>query len=81
MPGHVPRPGHPPQIVTEHGAALKTRLTAAAADLHSDLVIRPDIEQIGLMEWEALPRVVELGRRAARDALESGPELLSRLGN
>jgi len=56
-------------------------LTAAAADLHSDLVIRPDIEQIGLMEWEALPRVMELGRRAARDALESGPELLSRLGN
>jgi hypothetical protein len=27
------------------------------------------------------PRVVELGRRAAREALEADPELLSRLGN
>jgi len=33
-----------------------------------------------LMDWKALPRVVELGRRAARDALEADPELLSRFG-
>ena len=53
---------------------------AAAARLHSDLVITPKVEQIGLMDWKALPRVVELGRRAARDALEADPELLSRFG-
>jgi predicted acylesterase/phospholipase RssA/CRP-like cAMP-binding protein len=52
----------------------------AAARLHSDLVITPKVEQIGLMDWKALPRVVELGRRAARDALEADPELLSRFG-
>jgi predicted acylesterase/phospholipase RssA/CRP-like cAMP-binding protein len=55
--------------------------TAAAARLHSDLVITPQVEQIGLMDWKALPRVVELGRRAAREALEADPELLSRLRN
>jgi hypothetical protein len=35
---------------------------------------------VGLTDWKALPRVVELGRRAARDALEADPELLSRFG-
>jgi predicted acylesterase/phospholipase RssA/CRP-like cAMP-binding protein len=53
---------------------------AAAARLHSDLVITPKVDQIGLMDWKALPRVVELGRRAVRDALEADPELLSRFG-
>jgi len=52
----------------------------AAARLHSDLVITPKVEQIGLMDWKALPRVVDLGRQAARDALEADPELLSRFG-
>ena len=36
---------------------------------------------IGLMDWKALPRVVDPGRRAARDALEASPEPLSRLGS
>ena len=54
--------------------------TVAAARQHSDFVITPHVEQIGLMDWKALPRVVELGRRAVREALEADPELLSRLG-
>jgi hypothetical protein len=36
---------------------------------------------IGLMDWKALPRVVDPGRRAARDALQANPELLGRLGS
>ena len=36
---------------------------------------------IGLMDWKALPHVVDPGRRAARDALEASPEPLSRLGS
>jgi hypothetical protein len=44
-------------------------------------VITPRVEQIGLMDWKTLPRVVELGRRAVREALESDPELLGRLAN
>jgi predicted acylesterase/phospholipase RssA len=55
--------------------------TVAAARQHSDLVITPRVEQIGLMDWKTLPRVVELGRRAVREALESDPELLGRLAN
>jgi NTE family protein len=35
----------------------------------------------GLMDWKAFLRVVELGRRAVRQALEADPELLSRLGS
>jgi hypothetical protein len=31
------------------------------------------------MDWKALPRVRELGRQAARDALAAHPELTSRL--
>jgi NTE family protein len=53
--------------------------TVAAARLHADLVITPQVEGIGLMDWKALPRVAELGRRAAREALAAHPELSSRL--
>jgi predicted acylesterase/phospholipase RssA/CRP-like cAMP-binding protein len=53
--------------------------TVAAARLHADLVITPQVEGIGLMDWKALPRVAELGRRAAREALAAHPDLASRL--
>jgi NTE family protein len=53
--------------------------TVAAARLHADLVITPQVEGIGLMDWKALPRVAELGRRAAREALAAHPDLPSRL--
>jgi NTE family protein len=53
--------------------------TVAAARKHADLVIAPEVDGIGLMDWKALPRAVELGRRAARDALVAHPEALSRL--
>lgn len=53
--------------------------TVAAARVHADLVITPKTEGIGLMDWEALPRVVELGRRAAREALAADPDLRRRL--
>ena len=53
--------------------------TVAAARLHADLVITPQVEGIGLMDWKTLPRVAELGRQAARAALEAHPDLASRL--
>jgi len=53
--------------------------TVAAARKHADLVVTPEVDGIGLMDWKALPRAVELGRRAARDALVAHPEVLSRL--
>jgi predicted acylesterase/phospholipase RssA len=53
--------------------------TVAAARLHADLVITPAIDGVGLMEWSALARVRELGRRAAREALAANPDLSNRL--
>jgi NTE family protein len=55
--------------------------TVAAARLHADLVITPQVEGIGLMDWKALPRVAELGRRAAQEALATHPEVLSKLAS
>jgi NTE family protein len=52
--------------------------TVAAARRHADLVISPAVEGIGLMDWKALPRAVELGRRAAREALATKPDLVER---
>jgi NTE family protein len=54
--------------------------TLAAARLHADLVITPAVDGIGLMDWKALPRVVELGREAARAALDAHPSMTSELG-
>ena len=54
--------------------------TVAAARLHADVVITPDVEGIGLMDWDALARVRELGRVAAREALSADPGLSARLG-
>lgn len=54
--------------------------TVAAARMHADLVITPPVDGIGLMEWSAIDRVRELGRRAAREALAANPELHARVG-
>jgi len=53
--------------------------TVAAARMHADLVITPQTAGIGLMDWKAMPRVVEIGRRAAREVLAAHADLLSQL--
>ncbi len=53
--------------------------TVAAARLHADVVITPAVAEIGLLDWKALPRVRELGREAARQALAADPDLVGRL--
>jgi predicted acylesterase/phospholipase RssA len=49
--------------------------TVAAARLHADVVITPQVDGVGMMDWKALGRVRELGRQAARDALAANPDL------
>lgn len=44
--------------------------TVAAAREHADLVITPDVDGVGLMDWKRLNEVREMGRRAANQALE-----------
>lgn len=53
--------------------------TAAAARLHADLVIAPQVAGISPLDWKSLPRAVELGRSAARAAIEASPDALARL--
>jgi NTE family protein len=54
--------------------------TVAAARLHADLVITPQVDGIGLMEWRSIARAREIGRDAARKALAADPELPRLLG-
>jgi NTE family protein len=54
--------------------------TVVAARLHADLVITPQVDGIGLMEWRALERARELGRDAARQVLAANPNMEERLG-
>jgi predicted acylesterase/phospholipase RssA/CRP-like cAMP-binding protein len=54
--------------------------TVTAARLHADLVITPQVDGVGLLEWGAIDRVREQGREAARQALAADPDLPRRLG-
>ena len=49
--------------------------TVAAAREHADLVITPEVEGVGLMDWKRLDAVRELGRQAAQEALERMQEV------
>jgi NTE family protein len=53
--------------------------TVASARHHADAVITPRVDGVALMDWKAFPRVVELGRQAARDALAADPSLIDRM--
>ena len=59
---------------------LASVTSVAAARPRADLVITPAIEGIGLLDWKAVHRMREVGRAAARKALDSDPGLLVRLG-
>jgi NTE family protein len=54
--------------------------TVASARLHADMVISPASDGIGLMDWEALSHVRELGRAAARQALEAQADVIRGFG-
>ena len=51
--------------------ALGSSDTVNAALHHADLVISPRVEGIGMLDWRQMPRALEIGRRAAREALEA----------
>ena len=51
--------------------------TAEAARVHASLVITPESEGVGMLEWHQLDRMREAGRRAAAEALERAPADLS----
>jgi predicted acylesterase/phospholipase RssA len=51
--------------------------TAEAAARHADLVIRPELEGVGMLDWRQLDRVREAGRVATAAALEDAPAWLT----
>jgi len=62
----------PPLRETIHWTiALGSNDTVAAGIRHADLVISPHVEGIGILDWKQLPRALEVGRQAAREAIES----------
>jgi predicted acylesterase/phospholipase RssA len=52
---------------------LGSENTTVAAQRHADLVIKPRVEGIGLLEFHQLDSAREAGRAAARRALEQAP--------
>jgi predicted acylesterase/phospholipase RssA len=70
-----PRPGLRETLF--RSVVLGSRDTTEAAKRYADLVITPETSAIGLIAFKELERAREQGRRAARAALESAPDLLS----
>ncbi|MGE5746218.1 MAG: patatin-like phospholipase family protein [Solirubrobacterales bacterium] len=49
--------------------------TVAAARQHADIVITPQVDGVGLMDWKRIDEVREMGRRTAQEALEKMREI------
>lgn len=52
--------------------------TAAAARAHADLVVVPQVDGVGLMDWKQLPRLRDAGRAAAAAALDQQGHVVAR---
>ena len=68
LTGHE-RPMPPLRETIHWTIALGSNDTVASGMRHADLVISPRVEGIGILDWKQLPRAVEIGRQAAREAL------------
>jgi predicted acylesterase/phospholipase RssA len=56
--------------------AVGSRDTVAAARHHADVVITPEVENAGMLDWKQLPRMRAAGRIAVRRMLEAAPDAL-----
>jgi predicted acylesterase/phospholipase RssA len=56
--------------------AVGSRDTVASARRHADLVIAPNVGQVGLLDWKRLPSIRDAGRVAVRRLLETDPDVL-----
>jgi NTE family protein len=57
--------------------AVGSRDTLAASRRHAHVVITPEVERAGLLDWKQLPNMREAGRTAVRRLLEADPEALN----
>jgi NTE family protein len=72
------RPPRPPSLAQTltRVLLLGSQNTSQAARRHADLVIRPRVDGVGLLEFHQLDTAREAGRAAARQALERAPASL-----
>jgi len=72
----------PSAITTVFRSAILTSLRKNEEVLvQIDLALCPPVQGVGLTQWSALDRLVEIGYRHTRERLEAGgPELRARLG-
>lgn len=73
-PGERPEPPSLPE--TLYKLVLLGSADPKAAGERADLLIRPDCEGTGLLEFHMIDRMREVGRGAAREALEAAPASL-----
>ena len=67
----------PPLRETIHWTiAVGSTDTVVAGMRHADLVISPRVEGIGILDWKQLPHAIEVGRQAAREALEAAQPMI-----
>lgn len=59
------------QILWRAGMVGSAHRAAAARDL-ADLLLRPNLESVDLLDWRAFARAVEIGYRATLETLEAG---------
>jgi NTE family protein len=57
--------------------AVGSNDTVTAARRHADVVITPAVEGVGLLDWNQLPQMRDVGRTAVRRLLEDDPAALS----
>jgi predicted acylesterase/phospholipase RssA len=71
-PARDTRSSRPPKLgeTLTRVLLLGSENTSEAARRHADLVIRPQAEGVGLLEFHQLDTAREAGRAAAREALE-----------
>jgi predicted acylesterase/phospholipase RssA len=71
-------PGVQPEVPGLAETVYKVMLLSEADDARrrsfADLLIRPDFDGVGILEFHMLDEMREAGRRAARRALEEAPE-------
>jgi NTE family protein len=66
------------QVLLRAGMINSTAATISQRAL-ADLVLRPRLESIDLLDWHALDRAIELGYRHTSEALERNAQALSRV--
>jgi NTE family protein len=68
------------QILWRAGMINSTATTIGQRQL-TDLLLRPALESIDLLDWQSFDRAIDLGYRCAAQALEKNRDRLASIGS